>query len=116
MPSYGGTTTMRGDYRCLICRQKDVFHCEHDTPYRDRFLVDKELERNQSDSNSGSKRNQQSQGTQPNPSKDPKAAPIKTVVLGAGNTRKQQLPVTTQTTTTNKTPNDKKDKKSCVIL
>jgi hypothetical protein len=29
---------MRYDFRCNICRQKSVFHCEHDTPYRDQYL------------------------------------------------------------------------------
>jgi uncharacterized cupredoxin-like copper-binding protein len=28
----------RGDFRCGICQQKNVFHCEHDTPYRDQYL------------------------------------------------------------------------------
>jgi len=28
----------RSDYRCSICRQKNVFNCEHNTPYRDQFL------------------------------------------------------------------------------
>ncbi|UJR09231.1 hypothetical protein I4U23_013478 [Adineta vaga] len=29
---------MRTDFRCAICQRKNVFHCEHDTPHRDRFL------------------------------------------------------------------------------
>ena len=29
---------MRYDFRCNLCRIKNVFHCEHDTPYRDQFL------------------------------------------------------------------------------
>jgi hypothetical protein len=28
----------RSDFRCLLCRRQNVFHCEHDTPYRDRYL------------------------------------------------------------------------------
>ncbi len=28
----------RTDFRCLLCRRKNAFHCEHDTPYRDRYL------------------------------------------------------------------------------
>lgn len=28
----------RNDFRCEVCRQKSVFHCEHDTPYRDQYL------------------------------------------------------------------------------
>lgn len=30
--------TIREDLRCGICRQKKIFVCEHDTPYRDQFL------------------------------------------------------------------------------
>ncbi|CAF1355848.1 unnamed protein product [Rotaria sordida] len=26
------------DLRCGICRQKGIFYCEHDTPYRDQYL------------------------------------------------------------------------------
>ena len=29
----------RTDFRCALCRQKKVFRCEHDTPYRDEFLT-----------------------------------------------------------------------------
>jgi hypothetical protein len=28
----------RTDLRCAVCRQKNTFHCEHDTPYRDIYL------------------------------------------------------------------------------
>ena len=28
----------RNDFRCAVCRQKNAFHCEHDTPYRDQYL------------------------------------------------------------------------------
>lgn len=28
----------RNDFRCGLCRQKNAFHCEHDTPYRDQYL------------------------------------------------------------------------------
>jgi hypothetical protein len=28
----------RDDFRCFVCRNKEVFHCEHDTPYRDQYL------------------------------------------------------------------------------
>ena len=28
----------RSDFRCVLCQRKNVFHCEHDTPYRDRYL------------------------------------------------------------------------------
>ena len=38
MASYGGVPGIRDDFRCLVCRQKSVFHCEHDTPYRDQYL------------------------------------------------------------------------------
>jgi hypothetical protein len=32
------SSAMRYDFRCNLCRVKNVFHCEHDTPYRDQFL------------------------------------------------------------------------------
>lgn len=38
----------RDDLRCTLCRQRDAFHCEHDTPYRDIYLgiFDPKLPRN----------------------------------------------------------------------
>jgi hypothetical protein len=36
--SFSGFAPVRDDFRCGVCRQKNVFHCEHDTPYRDRYL------------------------------------------------------------------------------
>ena len=30
--------SVRDDFRCGLCRQKNAFHCEHDTPYRDQYL------------------------------------------------------------------------------
>lgn len=30
--------SIRTDFRCAICRRKNTFHCEHDTPIRDQFL------------------------------------------------------------------------------
>lgn len=29
---------LRDDFRCSLCRQKNAFHCEHDTPYRDQLI------------------------------------------------------------------------------
>ncbi len=31
-------TQTRTDFRCVLCRRMNAFHCEHDTPYRDRYL------------------------------------------------------------------------------
>lgn len=38
MPTYSGAPSVRDDFRCEPCRQKNAFHCEHDTPYRDQLL------------------------------------------------------------------------------
>jgi hypothetical protein len=38
MATYSGLATVRDDFRCSLCRQKNAFHCEHDTPYRDQLL------------------------------------------------------------------------------
>lgn len=38
MPTYSTMAAVRDDFRCSLCRQKNTFHCEHDTPYRDQLL------------------------------------------------------------------------------
>ena len=38
MATLSGSTQERSDLRCSLCRQKNAFHCEHNTPYRDQFL------------------------------------------------------------------------------
>ena len=38
MATFSGLAAVRDDFRCSICRQKSAFHCEHDTPCRDRLL------------------------------------------------------------------------------
>ena len=38
MATFYGLPSVRDDFRCSICRQKNAFHCEHDTPYRDQLL------------------------------------------------------------------------------
>ena len=38
MANFSGLANVRDDFRCSLCRQKSAFHCEHDTPYRDRLL------------------------------------------------------------------------------
>jgi hypothetical protein len=38
MATFAGLAPVRDDFRCSLCRQKNVFHCEHDTPYRDQLL------------------------------------------------------------------------------
>lgn len=38
MTLQSGTTSVRDDYRCHMCRQQNAFRCEHDTRYRDQFL------------------------------------------------------------------------------
>ncbi|CAF0944402.1 unnamed protein product [Adineta steineri] len=37
MATFSGKRIQQEDFRCAICRQKNVFHCEHNTPYRDQF-------------------------------------------------------------------------------
>ncbi|CAF1590216.1 unnamed protein product, partial [Didymodactylos carnosus] len=36
--AYNNNLPIREDFRCALCRQKNVFHCEHDTKYRDQIL------------------------------------------------------------------------------
>ncbi|CAF3463041.1 unnamed protein product [Rotaria socialis] len=38
MTTTGSIHELRENNRCGICRQKGIFHCEHDTPYRDIYL------------------------------------------------------------------------------
>jgi hypothetical protein len=38
MATLSGLAPVRDDFRCSLCRQKNAFHCEHDTPYRDQLL------------------------------------------------------------------------------
>jgi hypothetical protein len=38
MATHSGLASVRDDFRCSVCRQKNAFHCEHDTPYRDQLL------------------------------------------------------------------------------
>jgi hypothetical protein len=38
MATFSGLPGVRDDFRCSLCRQKNTFHCEHDTPYRDQLL------------------------------------------------------------------------------
>ncbi|CAF3364411.1 unnamed protein product [Rotaria socialis] len=38
MAVYSGLASVRDDFRCSLCQQKNTFHCEHDTPYRDQLL------------------------------------------------------------------------------
>jgi hypothetical protein len=51
MPVYSDRPAVREDFRCGLCRQKNVFHCEHDTPYRDRYLGAYDQERIDMDPN-----------------------------------------------------------------
>ena len=117
MPSYGATPVMRDDYRCLICRQKDAFHCEHDTPYRDRFLDDKGRERRQSNNDTGPKPNPSNQRAQQNLTTNTKTATSNPAGARQATTRTQQpTAVANRNTPTNQKPNDPKKTKSCVIL
>ncbi len=38
MATFSTFAPVRDDFRCSLCRQKNTFHCEHDTPYRDQLL------------------------------------------------------------------------------
>jgi len=38
MATFSGLAPVRDDFRCSLCRRKNAFHCEHDTPYRDQLL------------------------------------------------------------------------------
>ena len=38
MATFSTLPAVRDDFRCSLCRQKNTFHCEHDTPYRDQLL------------------------------------------------------------------------------
>jgi len=45
MATFFGLPPVRDDFRCSLCRQKNTFHCEHDTPYRDQLLGTYEQEK-----------------------------------------------------------------------
>ena len=53
MSTYIGSASVREDFRCLLCRQRNVFHCEHDTPYRDQYLGATDQERLEMNPTSG---------------------------------------------------------------
>jgi hypothetical protein len=38
MPIHDSLSFVRGDFRCGVCQRKNAFHCEHETPYRDKYL------------------------------------------------------------------------------
>lgn len=114
MPSYGGVQTVRDDYRCLMCRQKDVFHCEHDTPYRDRFLLAKEQERRESNRNNAATTGQV---TNRGPANNPNGGTTNNTAGGRGlNGQNLQRTPGNKTSTTGPKTDDQKKKKSCVIL
>jgi len=58
-------STERQDYRCGVCQMKNVFHCEHDTPYRDQYLnmFDPKLPRNTFIDSKNSRKKQSSSST-----------------------------------------------------
>ena len=129
MAAFNGSTSMRGDFRCSLCQQRNVFHCEHDTPYRDQYLGSTDQERLQSNATSG-RREAQTNATTASSGRDAyrnannhsSTSNHATTSNGAGggrvvDTRNQQGSKLKQNTTDKaKAEEEQKKKKSCVIL
>jgi hypothetical protein len=110
----------RDDFRCFVCRNKEAFHCEHDTPYRDQYLgtFNASSPRNtiiirpKTTSASGNVNSKSNGGTNPN-------RQIKSNV-GARNQKNKKLDQkTTADNEADQTPEEDEEtpkSKSCVIL
>ena len=128
MATFSGLAPVRDDFRCSLCRQKNAFHCEHDTPYRDQLLGSYDQEKphmgsknsrsdphrkhssnnHYNDSTSNNKMQHINIGQNVNPNTDPRYQQSRKI---------ENSPSTTPYSYDHTRINEKKTKnKSCVIL
>ena len=121
MATYSGLASVRDDFRCSLCRQKNAFHCEHDTPYRDHILG------TYNQVGGTSRRDQHRQGSHVTNSASSYNARHKTSAEYQTNTRQQQGRIQENSAVSHSTVNpvsysydrtyeQKQKKKTCVIL
>ncbi|CAF1350926.1 unnamed protein product [Rotaria magnacalcarata] len=141
MTTTGSIDEWRGDSRCGICRQKGIFKCEHDTPYRDLYLgvFDPKTPRNmlindEKTKNSNGAHNEKaknshgvhnekaknSHGTQNNSASNGGVNAGRPANLNADGQlhhgKKSRKPVATKTQPANTSEHNKNKKKGCTIL
>lgn len=123
MATFSSYSAVRDDFRCSLCRQKNTFHCEHDTPYRDQLLGTYEQEKPSTISTHGRRESHRSRSQENKYHNSSNNHTMQNTHNGHpnGDPRYLQSNRPVNVTSPNqyqypKTTEDKKQKKGCIIL